>query len=173
MGMNGHGFPKFAIEELRELFDFVGAAGQPFSVEGVPVGRHLRAVWVLDDDAIDRKEDFSGFPNGEIVAEGGAGDIFNLGRAVPFFYAERVFCRFGHEPLVEFGLGDDLQFWVLQVEAVGIAALDDQTFFAAGVDPSVEDVIFDIEELRESFPIPRSPFGSEGIDDFEFLAGRV
>ncbi len=60
------------------LFDLVRRGVEPFAVEGVPISGHLRAVWVLDHDTIDRKEDFGGFADSKIMAKGSSCNVFNL-----------------------------------------------------------------------------------------------
>lgn len=154
------------------LFEIVGR-DEALSVEGIPVGGHLGAVGILDDDAIDGEENLGGFPDGEVPSKGGAGDHLNLGGAVAFFYPFGVLSRFGDEPMLEFGFGDDRKAGILEVEAVGVAVLDDEAFFAAAVDPGVEDVVFDIEELGEAVSVPRAAARGEGVDDLKFLTGGV
>lgn len=156
----------------RPLIDVVRGS-EPLAVEGVPIGCHLRAVWILHHDAVDGEKNLRRLPNGEVISKGGAGNHLDLRRAVPFFHAESVLGWLGDEPMLEFCLGDDLEFGVLQVEAVGVAVLDDEALFAARIDPRVEDVILNVEKFRKTVPIPGAAARGEGIDDFKFLAGGV
>jgi hypothetical protein len=95
------------------LLNLIRRGGEPFAIEGIPVAGHLRTIGVLDDDAIDWKEDFCGFTDRKIAAEGSIGDIFYLRRAVPFFNANGLFSRLSHKPMIELSLRNDLKLWIL------------------------------------------------------------
>ena len=104
----------------------------------------MGAVGILDDDAVDGKEDFRCFADRKLIAEGGLGDVFNLRGSVALFHADRFFCRLCDEPMLKFCFRSDRESWVLQVEAVGISRLHNETFFSAAIDPRVEKAIFNI-----------------------------
>ena len=155
------------------LLYFRGGGEEAFAVEGVPIGGHLGAVGVLDGNGIDGEENLGGFADGKIVAKGGFGDVLNLGGTIALFDALGVLGGFGDEPLVDFGFGNDLELGVLEVEAVGVAVLDDEAFLAAAIYPGVEDVVLDVEVFGEAVAVPGAAAGGEGVDDLKFVAGGV
>jgi len=135
--------------------------------------RQLGTIWILDGDAIDGEEDFGAFADGKIAAEGCARNHLDLCRTVPFCNPQCVLSRFGDEPLLKSRFRHDLKPRILQMKPVLVAALDDEAFIAAALEPAVEHGVFDVEVSGKTFPIEGAAARSERVDDLELLAGGI
>lgn len=79
------------------------------------------AVGVLDDDAVDGKIEVCGLADGKIVAEGGAGDLLDLGEGEAAGDALGVALGFADKAVVELGGGVDFQVGFFEMKAVAVA----------------------------------------------------
>ena len=97
------------------------------------------AVGILDGDAMDREIDVGHSTDGKILTKGCAGKPFDLAGSKMASEPDRIFIRLCDKSFIELGFWNRAEFRLLEVELEVIASLDDELFFAAAVEPGIEN----------------------------------